>query len=59
MRREKLSRGDIVELVAPQNQRGTDPKGNPLYVAEVRGNVYCAIVALDNGELITVYDLRK
>ncbi|HEX5763355.1 MAG TPA: hypothetical protein VFY04_09570 [Solirubrobacterales bacterium] len=59
MRREKLGRGDILTLVAPRNRRGEDSKGNPMYVAEVRGNLYCAIVALDNGELITVYDLRR
>lgn len=46
-------------MVSPQSRRGEDPKGNPLYVAEVRGNVYCAVVASDDGSLITVYDLRK
>jgi len=59
MRREGLSREDILEMVSPQNRRREDPKGNPVYVAEVRGKAYCAVVASDDGSLITVYDLRK
>jgi hypothetical protein len=59
IRREKLDRHDILAIVAPRNRRGEESKGNSLYVAEVRGNLYCAVVALDNGELITVYDLRR
>jgi hypothetical protein len=59
MRRERLDRADILRIVAPENRLGEDPNGNFLYAMEVRGIPYCAVVALDNGELITVYDLRK
>lgn len=57
MRREKLNQEDVLEI--PENRRGEDPDGNVLYAMEIRGTQYCAVVALDNGELITVYDLRK
>jgi hypothetical protein len=59
MRREKLDRADVLKIVAPESRIGEDPDGNPLYAREIRGTLYCAVVALDNGELITVYDLRK
>jgi hypothetical protein len=59
MRRERLSRDDVLAIVAPRNRRGEDPKGNPIYVAQVRERSYCAIVAADDGSLITVYDLRR
>jgi hypothetical protein len=59
MRREKLGRADVLKIVAPENRLGEDPDGNLLYAMEIRGTLYCAVVALDNGELITVYDLRK
>lgn len=29
-----------------------------MYVMQLRGTIYCAIVALDDGSLITVYDLN-
>jgi hypothetical protein len=59
MRREKLGRADVLRIVAPENRLGEDPDGNFLYAKEIRGTPYCAVVALDNGELITIYDLRK
>jgi hypothetical protein len=59
MRREKLDRADVLRIVALENRLGDDPDGNLLYAMEVRGTPYCAVVALDNGELITIYDLRK
>ncbi|HET9162308.1 MAG TPA: DUF4258 domain-containing protein [Solirubrobacterales bacterium] len=59
MRREKLDRTDILKMVVPENRSGNDPDGNFLYAMEIKGTRYCAVVALDNGELITVYDLRK
>lgn len=59
MRRHKLDRGDIILIVDSENQRGEDPKGNPMYVMQLRGTIYCAIVALDDRSLITVYDLQR
>jgi hypothetical protein len=59
MRREKLDRADVLRIVAPENRVGEDPDGNFLYAMEIRGTPYCAVVALDNGELITIYDLRN
>lgn len=58
MRRHKLDRGDIVLIVESENRRGKDPKGNPMYVMQLRGVTYCAVVALDDRSLITVYDLK-
>jgi hypothetical protein len=58
MRRHKLTRDEVLGIVAAENRRGEDPEGNPIYVKEVRGTLLLAVVALDDGTLITVYDLR-
>ncbi|HWO15610.1 MAG TPA: hypothetical protein VNM89_02730 [Solirubrobacterales bacterium] len=58
MRRHKLTRDEVFGVVAAENRRGEDPDGNPIYVKEVRGILLFAIVALDDGTLITIYDLR-
>ena len=58
MRRHKLTRDEVLGIVAAENRRGEDPEGNPIYVKEVRGMLLLAVVALDDGTLITVYDLR-
>jgi hypothetical protein len=45
-------------VVADEHRTGVDPKGNPVFVKEVRGVLLLAVVALDDGSLITIYDLR-
>jgi hypothetical protein len=58
MRKLKLTGDDVLRIVVAENRRGQDPDGNPIYVGEIRGVILQAIVALDDGSLITVYDLR-
>ena len=58
MRRHKLTRDDVAGVIAAENRRGEDPDGNPIYVEEVRGVCFVAVVALDDRSLITIYDLR-
>jgi len=58
MRRHKLTRDEVLGIVASENQKGQDPDGNPIYVKEVRSILFYAIVALDDGTLITIYDLK-
>ena len=59
MRQYKLTRDEVLGIVVEGKRSGEDPKGNPIYVKGVRGVSYLAVVALDDGSLITVYDLRK
>jgi hypothetical protein len=59
MRREKLDRADVLKIVAPENRLGKDSDGNLLYAMEIPGDPILRSRRLDNGELITVYDLRK
>jgi hypothetical protein len=58
MRRYKLARDDVLAIVSEENRSGEDRYGNPIYVKEIRGVLLLAIVALDDGSLITIYDLR-
>jgi len=58
MRQLKLTREEVLETVVAEYRRGEDRYGNPTYVKEVRGMLLLAIVALDDGSLITVYDSR-
>jgi hypothetical protein len=53
-----LTQDDVLEVVAAEHRTGFDPKGNPIFVKEVRGMLLLAVVALDDGSLITIYDLR-
>jgi hypothetical protein len=59
MRQYKLTRDEMLGMVVEESRSGEDLKGNPIYVKDVRGVSYLAVVALDDGSLITVYDLRK
>lgn len=59
MRQYKLTPDDLLAMMAGDHRSGEDEKGNPIYVKEIRGVAYLAVVALDDGSLITVYDLRK
>jgi hypothetical protein len=59
MRQYKLTPDDVLRMIVGDNRSGEDPKGNPTFVSEVRGVSYLAVVAQDDGSLITVYDLRK
>jgi hypothetical protein len=59
MRRCKLDRDDILAIVESANRVGEDREGNPMYAAQVRGTVYRAVVAFDDGSLITVYDVKR
>jgi len=58
IRHHKLTRDDVLGVVAAERRAGVDPKGNPIFVKEVRGMLLRAVVALDDGSLITIYDLR-
>lgn len=59
MRQYKLTRDEVLGMVVEESRSGEDLKGNPIYIKDIRGASYLAVVALDDGSLITVYDLRK
>jgi hypothetical protein len=59
MRFHGLSRGEVLEIVSPENRSGEDLDGNPLYVKAIRGVPFRAVVARDNLTTVTtVYDLE-
>jgi len=58
IRHHRLTREEVLGVVAAENRTGADPKGNPTYVKEVRGMLLFAVIALDDRSLITIYDLR-
>jgi hypothetical protein len=59
MRLHALSRDEVLGIVSTTNRNGEDPDGNPLYVKEIRGTRFRAVLALDDmSTIITVYDLE-
>jgi hypothetical protein len=59
VRRHKLKRDDVLAIVESANRVGEDKEGNPMYASQVRGTFYRAVVALDDGSLITIYDVKR
>jgi hypothetical protein len=59
MRQYKLTRDDVLGIVVEGHRSGEDENGNLFHIKQVRGTFYLAVVALDDGSVITIYDLRK
>lgn len=48
-----------MEILAPENRKGEDLRGNRFYIKEIRGIPFRAVLALDDlTTVITVYDLE-
>jgi hypothetical protein len=58
MRLYGITASDLVSLIASENRRGVDERGNLIYVGTVRAMRIGAVLACDDLDtVITVYDL--
>ncbi|HEU5142505.1 MAG TPA: hypothetical protein VFU04_05040 [Solirubrobacterales bacterium] len=60
MREYKLTREEVAAMVVAENRSGADPRGNPFFVARIRGMQIRLVLALDDmSTVITLYHRER